>query len=146
MARNSENVFMSWRHHGTHCNWKDVLSSPDVLKAIGWTTFKASNALQWRHNKCDGVSNRKPHDYLLSRLFRRRSKENIQAPRHWPLWGEFTGDCWTLRTKGQWRGKCFHLMTSSWPHGNIYSSYTKTPRTGNRRARTCAILGDSHPR
>ena len=41
-------------------------------------------------------------------------KENLQAPCHWPLWGEFTGDRWISRTKGQWRGKCFHLMTSSW--------------------------------
>ena len=40
-------------------------------------------------------------------------KENIKAPRHWPLWGEITGDRWIPRTKGQWRGKCFHLMTSS---------------------------------
>ena len=40
-------------------------------------------------------------------------KENIKAPRHWPLCGEFTGDRWIPRTKGQWRGKCFHLMTSS---------------------------------
>ena len=31
-------------------------------------------------------------------------KENIKGPRHWSLWGEFTGDRW----------KCFHLMTSSW--------------------------------
>ena len=28
-------------------------------------------------------------------------KENIKAPRHWPLWGEFTGDRWIHRTKGQ---------------------------------------------
>ena len=41
-------------------------------------------------------------------------KGNIKAPRHWPLWGEFTGDRWIPRTKGQLRGKCFHLMTSSW--------------------------------
>ena len=27
--------------------------------------------------------------------------ENIKAPRHWTLWGEFTGDRWILRTKGQ---------------------------------------------
>ena len=40
-------------------------------------------------------------------------KECIKAPRHWPLWGEFTGDRWITRTKGQWRGKCFHLITSS---------------------------------
>ena len=41
-------------------------------------------------------------------------KENIKAPRHWPLYGEFTGDRWIPRINGQWRGKCFHLMTSSY--------------------------------
>ena len=30
--------------------------------------------LQWRHNGHDGVSNNQPHDCLLNRLFRRRSK------------------------------------------------------------------------
>ena len=28
-------------------------------------------------------------------------KENIQAPRHWPLWGESTSDRWNPRTKGR---------------------------------------------
>ena len=41
-------------------------------------------------------------------------KENFKAPRHWPLCGEFTGHRWIPRTKDQQRGKCFHLMTSSW--------------------------------
>ena len=54
-----------------------------------------------------------------SRLFvqpfiQAKIKENIKALRHWPLWGEFTGHRWIPRTKGQLRGKCFHLMTSSW--------------------------------
>ena len=31
--------------------------------------------LQWRHNRHDGVSNHPPHDCLLNRLFRRRSKK-----------------------------------------------------------------------
>ena len=31
--------------------------------------------LQSRHNKRDGVSNHQPHDCLLNRLFRRRSKK-----------------------------------------------------------------------
>ena len=26
-------------------------------------------------------------------------KENIKAVRHWPLWGEFTGDRWISHTK-----------------------------------------------
>ena len=34
-----------------------------------------SNSLQWRHNGLDGVSNHQPHDCLLNRLFRRRSKK-----------------------------------------------------------------------
>ena len=31
--------------------------------------------LRWRHNGCDSVSNHQPHDCLLNRLFRRRSKK-----------------------------------------------------------------------
>ena len=31
--------------------------------------------LQWRHNGYDGVSNHQPHDCLVNRLFRRRSKK-----------------------------------------------------------------------
>ena len=41
-------------------------------------------------------------------------KQNIKAPRHWPLCGEFTGDRWIPRTNDQLRRKCFHLMSSSW--------------------------------
>ena len=32
-------------------------------------------SLQWRHNDHDSVSNHQPHDCLLNRLFRRRSKK-----------------------------------------------------------------------
>ena len=32
-------------------------------------------SLQWRHNGCDSVSNHQPHDCLLNRLYRRRSKK-----------------------------------------------------------------------
>ena len=32
-------------------------------------------SLQWRHNEHDSVSNHQPHDCLLNRLFRRRSKK-----------------------------------------------------------------------
>ena len=46
--------------------------------------------LHWRHNECDGVSNHQPHDCLLNRLFKAQIKENIKAPRHWPLWGPIT--------------------------------------------------------
>ena len=32
-------------------------------------------ALHWRHNERDGISNHQPHECLLNRLFRGRSKE-----------------------------------------------------------------------
>ena len=57
---------------------------------------------------------RSPHSRLFTQSFiQAHIKENIKAPRHWPLWGEFTGGRQIPRTNGQWRGKCFHLMTSS---------------------------------
>ena len=53
-----------------------------------------------------------PASWLFTQPFvPARIKEIIKAPRHWPLWQEFTGDRWIPRTKGQQRGKC--LMTPS---------------------------------
>ena len=57
---------------------------------------------------------KRPALRLFTQSFKTQIKENIKAPRHWPLCGEFTGDRWIPRTNGQLRGKCFHLMTSSW--------------------------------
>ena len=56
--------------------------------------------LQWRYNERDGVSN---HRRLLftQRFVQAEIKENIKAPRHWPLCGEFIGNQWIPRTKGQ---------------------------------------------
>ena len=80
------------------------------------TLWCTAITLQWRHNEHDGFSNHQPHDFLLNRLFKAQIKESIKAPRHWPLCGEFTGEQWIPRTNGQLRGKCFHLMTSSWAY------------------------------
>ena len=65
------------------------------------STFIPSMTLLWCHNERDGISNQQPHDCLLNRLFKVQIKENIQALRHWPLCGEFTGDRWIPLTKGQ---------------------------------------------
>ena len=62
----------------------------------------AIRSLEWRHNGCDGVSNHQPHDSLLNRLFRRRSKKP-----------SVTGDRWIPRTNGQWRGKYISIW---WRH------------------------------
>ena len=75
--------------------------------------------LEWHYNEHDGVSNHQPHDCLLNRLFRRRSRKKIKAPRHWPLCGEFTGDQWIPRTNSSaenvsicWR---HHIRRIDWP-------------------------------
>ena len=77
-----------------------------------------SEPLQWCHNERDGVSNHRTHDSFTQPQI----KEDIKAPRHWPLWGEFTGARWIRHTKGQWHGKSFHWMTSLWRHRFSYYS------------------------
>ena len=42
---------------------------------INWLNQTQCMALQWRHNGCDGVSNYKPYDCLLNRLFRGKSQK-----------------------------------------------------------------------
>ena len=39
------------------------------------TSSSLGRTLRWRHNELDGVSDHQPHDCLLNRLFRRRSKK-----------------------------------------------------------------------
>ena len=46
----------------------------DILCLHGRATCMSAS-LRWRHNERDSVSNHQPHDCLLSRLFRRRSKK-----------------------------------------------------------------------
>ena len=50
------------------------------------TALVKRNALRWRHNERDSVSNHQPHDCLLNRLFiQTQIKENIKAPLHFWL-------------------------------------------------------------
>ena len=83
----------------------------------GHTSRLSISSLQWRHSGRDGVSNHQPHDCLLNRLFRGRSKKTSKL--------RVTGLCAgnSPRTECQLRGKCFHLMTSScyfgWQQSNL---------------------------
>ena len=43
-----------------------------------WQLTLVISALQLRHNEQDGVWNHQPHDCLLNRLFKRRSKKTSQ--------------------------------------------------------------------
>ena len=87
--------------------------------------------LQWRHNGRDSVSNHQPHDCLLNHLFRRRSKITFKLCVTGHLCGEFTGDRWIPRTNGQFCGKCFHLMTSSWMQYQRHAYNMQTSRNGH---------------
>ena len=66
--------------HGFLGIWdKSVLCVPRLLirKLISSIMSRISIfPLHWRHNGCDSVSNYQPHDCLLNRLFRRRSKNS----------------------------------------------------------------------
>ena len=50
---------------------------------------------------------------VYSNVYSGTDRRKHQTQRHLPLCGEFTGYRWIPRTKGQQRGKCFRLMTSS---------------------------------
>ena len=84
--------------------------------------YETPTTLQWFHHGCDSVPNHQPHDCLLNRYSDAdQRKHQSSASRHWPLCREFTGDRWIPRTNGQLRGKCFHLMTSSWKHQCVWN-------------------------
>ena len=93
-------------------NWDDEtpsLSKLPVIKAWcciynsqqSWVpnrdmgTQEYALTLQWRHNERDGVSNHQPHDCLLNRVFKHRSKKtsNLRATGlcegNSPVTGEF---------------------------------------------------------
>ena len=67
--------------HWSHCcrfSWyllvkRFLVCQPTGTLVHGIHQFNVS--LLWRHNGHDGVSNHQPHDCLLIRLFRRRSKK-----------------------------------------------------------------------
>ena len=77
----------------------DQFSTPGLCKespGCSNSSWLVRLILQWRHNKRDGVSNHQPQPFIQVQF-----KENIKAPRHGPLWTEFTGDGWIPHTKGQ---------------------------------------------
>ena len=95
---------LSYLYTGNMCTWKMIFilkQAPGTLisRSLG-TTFFLAQALQWRYsNGCDGVSNHRRPGCLLNHLFWCRSKKTSKALRHWPLWGEFTGDRWIPLTR-----------------------------------------------
>ena len=62
-----------WTNYGIVC-WR-IYTSLGLNELNAITTMEWFLTLQWRHNEPDCVSNHQPHDCLLNRLFRRRSKK-----------------------------------------------------------------------
>ena len=63
--------------------------NPAIFYSNNLVDCALQNALQWRHNGLDSVSNHQPRDCLLNRLFRRRSKKTsklrVTSPHKWPV-------------------------------------------------------------
>ena len=79
-----------------------VDDEPRLMLAYWQTT---SHNLKINHNN-GVIMNTMASQITSSRLFTQplihaQIKENIEAPRHWPLCGEFTGDRWMPHTKVQ---------------------------------------------
>ena len=123
--------------------WMDVMRYIPALKhaLLKYITVKSSWA-RWRLKS--------PPSRLFAQLFvQAQIKENTKAPRHWPLWGESISYWWIPLTKGQWRGKSFHLMTSSWlgiftppPVGWLIGETEACGVQKKRMAAMAAILAD----
>ena len=69
--------------------------------------------LLWRHNGRGSVLNHKPRDCFLNRISdaAQRKHQSFASPAF--VRGIHRSPVKSPH-KGQWRGKCFHLMTSSW--------------------------------
>ena len=81
------------------------------LDEVSTLLMQCHVTLRWRHNGRDRVSHHQPHDCLLNHLFRHRSKKTSKLRVTGLCAGNSPGP-----VNGQLRGKCFHLMTSSWTH------------------------------
>ena len=79
-------------------NWRlgmVVTIQQGIRNSIAGMSLESHWALQWHHDERNGVSHHQPHDCLLNRLFRRRSKTTSKlrvidfCEGNSPLTGEF---------------------------------------------------------
>ena len=84
-------------------NWRDKIQLCDLRHEHTGTTGNHYSEVIMRAMASQITSLTIVH----SAVYHAQIKENIKAPRHWPLCGKFTGDRWIPRTNGQLRGKCF---------------------------------------
>ena len=74
---NSRCQALASRALNTSCYFGQSARSIESRCVVTWLPKRSEVpwALRWRHNHPDGVSNHQPHDCLLNRLVRRRSKK-----------------------------------------------------------------------
>ena len=98
--------------------------------------------LRWRHDGRDSVSNHQPHDCLLNRLFRRRSKKTsklratslcarnspgpVNSPHKWPVTRKMFpfDDVIMKRDDYIWSSRAIHLWFHKYNVGTPYSDVT----------------------
>ena len=86
-----------------HCCWNAITRAYDIAFTkhmyFSYHCGFIDCSLQRRHNERDDVSNPQRLDYLLNRLFRRRSKKNSKLRITGLLWRESASDRWIPITK-----------------------------------------------
>ena len=112
---------------GMYHQLKKSGSTFQILTSVTYITSATfmgrSIPLQWRQNERDGVSDHQPHDSLLNRLFRRRSKKTsmlrVSGLCAWnsPETGEFPRHKWPVTWKmlpfdDVIMGSTFQILTS----------------------------------
>ena len=86
---------------------RKIFPFDDVIVSLRGST------LQW-HSTNITLSQITGNSIVYSTVCSCTYKRKYHSLRHWPLWGGSIGDPWIPVTRGQWRGKCFHFMTSLW--------------------------------
>ena len=85
-----------------------------------------THPLQWRHNDRDGVSNHQPHDCLLKRLFRRRSKKISKLRVVDPcVAGEFPHKGPATRKTSSWRSNLITIKFCRYQASTMFLVYAK---------------------
>ena len=89
-----------------------------IIRFLGELVQYHRCSLQWRHNGRNGVSNNKPYDCLLNRLFRGRSKKTSKlrvtglCTRNSPVTDEFPAQM-ASNTENVCIWWCHHVISSS---------------------------------
>ena len=100
----------------------------DILLPCRHTGLVSKSALQWCHNERDGVSNHQPHDCLLYRLFRRRSKKTSKFIASLAFVRGMTGEYPAQRPSNAenvsicWRHHVPHRITAEWSMLTVFHS------------------------